>query len=88
MGGTIPRTHVLEPASDRLVQRFAHMGVIPVGVTTIFVLSLFFSILFIGSLSLAFVGSKEPHPFKPLLNKISQQEPGVRGVSSLDVTRS
>jgi len=64
------------------------MGVIPLGMTTIFILSLLFSILFIGSLSLSFVGSKEPHPFKHVLNEISQQEPGVRGISSLDVTRS
>jgi hypothetical protein len=64
------------------------MGAIPLGIPTILALSLVFSLLFIGALSLSFVGSREPYPFKALLNEIAEQESGVRCGFYIDMVRS
>jgi len=72
MGSTTPSDHRKGP---RLI---GHGGVIPLRISTILTLSIFFSLLFILVISLAFLGEDGDEPyFKKTLDDVAQNTPGI-----------
>jgi hypothetical protein len=86
MGSTTPSDHRKRP---RLI---GHGGVIPLRISTILTLCIFFSLLFILVISLAFLGEDGDVPyFKKTLDDVAQNTPGVLDLFvlcvKLDLTR-
>jgi hypothetical protein len=72
MGSTTPSDHRKRP---RLI---GHGGVIPLQISTILTLCVFFSLLFILVISFAFLGEDGDAPyFKKTLDDVAQNSPGV-----------
>ena len=70
MGGTNP--------TDKRELGQAHGGIIPMGIATILCLAILLSLLFIISISFAFMGSDGDEPyFKTILNSVAENSPGV-----------
>ncbi|CAL1713170.1 unnamed protein product [Somion occarium] len=52
-------------------------GIVPLGPTFLVVMALLFSLLFIASISFAFIGSEEGPDFKDVLDDVAQNNPGI-----------
>ena len=61
-------------------------GVISLGPTFIVIIAVAFSLLFIASISFAFIGSEEQPEFKDLLDDVARNNPGVSLLSFPDVS--
>lgn len=52
-------------------------GVVPLGPTFLVVMTVLFSVVFIGAISLAFVGAEDDPVFRDVLNEMARDNPGV-----------
>ena len=73
-----PSEKPAQPKSFHPLQKLrTTAGVVPLGPTFLVIMAVLFSIVFIGAISLAFVGAEDDPVFQDVLNEIARDNPGV-----------